>query len=151
MIMPYRLHVMLVPALRVPADVLRGARRYPMCFDWLLPAGSYAPVRCPSCGGEAPLVAGKLTLGCEACLPPKPAVVPAAPGPAPLAAPGPPASQSARSARAAKPVPPQAKRRAVVPPKVRKEQQKATVTLAERLWRAVAADDRRAIGRIVPP
>ena len=42
-IRPYRLHVMLVPALRVPADVLRGNRRYPMCFDWLLPAGGYAP------------------------------------------------------------------------------------------------------------
>jgi len=176
-IRPYRLHMMLVPALRVPADVLRGTRRYPMCFDWLLPAGAYAPVRCPSCGGEAPLVAGKLKLGCEACLPPKPAVTPASPGghrppaavkppaaagPAaagPAAAPGsagsaasaPGARRGARSAAAAKPVPPQAKRRAVVPPKVRREQQKATVTLAERLWRAVAADDRRAIGKIVHP
>ena len=71
-IRPYRLHVMLVPALRVPADVLRGMRRYPAYFDWLLPAGAYAPTRCPSCGGEAPLVAGKLKLGCETCLPPKP-------------------------------------------------------------------------------
>ena len=69
-IRPYRLHVMLVPALRVPADVLRGMRRYPAYFDWLLPAGAYAPTRCPSCGGEAPLVAGKLKLGCETCLPP---------------------------------------------------------------------------------
>jgi hypothetical protein len=179
-IRPYRLHAMLVPALRVPADVLRGTRRYPMCFDWLLPAGAYAPVRCPSCGGEAPLVAGKLKLGCEACLPPKPAVAPASPRPSslepagghtppaaakppaaagPAAAPGPAGSaasaagapRGARSAPAAKPVPPQAKRQAVLPPKVRKEQQKATVTLAERLWRAVAADDRRAIGRIVHP
>ena len=179
-IRPYRLHVMLVPALRVPADVLRGTRRYPMCFDWLLPAGAYAPVRCPSCGREAPLVAGKLKLGCEACLPPKPAFAPASPGSAspgsagghtPPAAAKPPAGarpaaalgsagsapsapgapRGARSTPAAKPVPPQAKRRAVVPPKVRKEQQKATVTVAERLWRAVAADDRRAIGRIVHP
>ena len=38
-IRPYRLHVLLVPALRVAADVLRGSRRYPMSFDWLLPAG----------------------------------------------------------------------------------------------------------------
>jgi hypothetical protein len=173
-IRPYRLHVMLVPALRVPADVLRGTRRYPMCFDWLLPAGAYAPVRCPSCGSEAPLVAGKLKLGCEACLPPKPALAPAAPGPVgsdrppaavkspaaagPAAAPGPagsavsaPGARGARAAPAAKPVPPQAKGRAVVPPQVRKEQQKATVTVAERLWRAVAADDRRAIGKIVHP
>lgn len=178
MIRPYRLHVMLVPALRVPADVRRGDRRYPMCFDWLLPAGAYAPVRCPSCDGEAPLVVGKLRLGCETCLPPKPpAAVPAparlaaASGPAPVAS-GPAesarptsgTSRGARSARsesrpsgdawpalAAKPVPPQAKRRPVVPPKVRKEQQKATATLAERLWCAVAADDRRAVRRMLHP
>jgi hypothetical protein len=48
-------------------------------------------------------------------------------------------------------VPPQAKRRPVVPPKVRREQQKATATLAERLWCAVAADDRRTIQRILHP
>ena len=166
-IRPYRLHVMLVPALRVPADVLRGMRRYPACFDWLLPAGAYAPTRCPSCGGEAPLVAGKLKLGCETCLPPKPAAAPAAAAPAatapaatrPAAAPGPAgparpvagAPRGARPAPAARPVPPQAKRRAVVPPKVRKDQQKATATLAERLWRAVAAGDRHAIRRILHP
>ena len=145
-IRPYRLHVMLVPALRVPADVLRGMRRYAMCFDWLLPAGIFAPVRCPSCDGEAPLVAGKLKLGCETCLPPKPA----APVPAkPAASPGPP--QGAQSVPAAKVVPPQVKRRAVVPPKVRKEQQKATATVAERLWYAVAADDRRTIRRVLHP
>jgi hypothetical protein len=47
-------------------------------------------------------------------------------------------------------VPPRAKGRAV-PPKVRKEQQKATAALAERLWCAVAADDRRALSRILYP
>ena len=155
-IRPYRLHVMLVPALRVPADVLRGNRRYAMCFDWLLPAGAFAPVRCPSCDGEAPLVAGKLKLGCERCLPPKPAAAAPAPAPARPAAP----PQGARSALAAKPVPhvpaakpvtPAARRRAAVPPKVRKEQQKATATLAERLWRAVAAGDRHAIRRVLHP
>ncbi len=58
---------------------------------------------------------------------------------------------AAKPASAAdKPVP-QAKRRRVVPPKVRREQQKATATLAERLWCAVAADDRRAIRRILHP
>ena len=81
-IRPYRLHVLLVPALRVVADVLRGSRRYPMSFDWLLPTGVYAPVRCPSCSAEAALVAGKEKLGCEACLPPKPpTVAPAAKAP----------------------------------------------------------------------
>ncbi len=173
-IRPYRLHVMLVPALCVPADVLRGDRRYPMCFDWLLPAGAYAPVRCPSCADEAPLVAGKLKLGCEACLPPKPsaaqgtaaqgaAAKPAAAAPTPAAAPAvataaaapaaaaPGKPRGTRPAPPARPVPPRAKQRAVVPPKVRKEQQKATTTLAERLWCAVAADDRRAVSRILHP
>jgi len=178
-IRPYRLHVMLVPALRVPADVLRGTRRYAMCFDWLLPAGVYAPVRCPSCDSEAPLVAGKLKLGCETCLPPKSATAapvsakPAANAPvsAKLAAPAPvplpakvaappgapqgaqsvPAAKPVPPAPAARPVPPKAKRRTVVPPKVRKEQQKATATLAERLWYAVAAGDRHAIRRILHP
>lgn len=174
-IRPYRLHVILVPALRVPADVLRGSRRYPMSFDWLLPAGAYAPVRCPSCDGEAPLVAGKLKLGCETCLPPAPPaaapLVPTAPAvPTPLTTPDPgarPKSAPPKSARPkstppaaaasssavtppARPVPPQAKRR-IVPPKVRKEQQKATATLAERLWRAVSAGDRRTLGRLLHP
>ena len=171
MIRPYRLHVMLVPALRVQADVLRGNRRYPMSLDWLLPAGVYAPVRCPSCAGEAPLVAGKLKLGCETCLPPKPpadapgtarlpaldrpvsaagstaaARGPAGPSPSASAAP-----RVGRSAPAARPVPPEAKRRAAVPPKVRKEHQKAVATLAERLWCAVAAGDRRTLGRVLHP
>ena len=67
-IRPYRLHVLEVPALRLNAEVLRGNRRYPMTFDWLLPAGAFAPVRCPSCGSDAPLVAGKQSLGSESCL-----------------------------------------------------------------------------------
>lgn len=147
-IRPYRLHVIQVPALRVPADVLRGDRRYPMSFDWLLPTGTYAPVRCPSCDGEAPLVAGKLKLGCETCLPPKPpAATPAAPGVPATARPAP-AAPAVRPPAAS--VPPRAKRQAV-PPKVRKEQQKATATLAERLWCAVAADDRRTLSRILYP
>ncbi len=161
MIRPYRLHVMLVPALRVPADVLRGDRRYPMSFDWLMPAGAYAPVRCPSCDGEAPLVAGKLKLGCEICLPPKPSLpasparhatvkpAPAAPDTAGFVRPAP-RARAARPATGVKPVPPQAKRRAV-PPQVRKDQRKATATLAERLWRAVAAGDRRTLTRILQP
>jgi hypothetical protein len=70
-IRPYRMHAIAVPALRIPADVRRGDRRYPMTFDWLLLAGTFAPVRCPSCGSEAPLVAGKQKLGCESCLPPR--------------------------------------------------------------------------------
>ena len=173
-IRPYRLHVIHVPGLRVSVDVRRGDRRYPMIFDWLMPAGAYAPVRCPSCGGEAPLVAGKLKLGCETCLPPAPppaaAPVPAAPAavPAPAArppaasgpVPGPaqresrpaqPESKPRRPASGPAPAPPRAKRQPAMPPKVRKERQKATGTLAERMWRAVAAGDIRAAGKVLLP
>jgi len=61
-----------------------------------------------------------------------------------------PAASSPALTPPARPVPPQAKRR-VVPPKVRKEQQKATATLAERLWRAVSAGDRRTLARLLHP
>ena len=43
-IRPYRLHVLLVPVLRLPVDVLRGTRRFPRTLDWMLPAGAYAAV-----------------------------------------------------------------------------------------------------------
>ena len=105
-IRPYRLHVVLIPALRVPADVLRGDRRYPMRFDWLLPAAAYAPVRCPSCGGEPRLVAGKQKLGCQACLPPKPLSAAAAAAgrqPVTLPAAGPTASEPAAPASGRRP------------------------------------------------
>ena len=180
-IRPYRLHVVHVPGLRVPVDVRRGDRRYPMIFDWLMPAGAYAPVRCPSCGGEAPLVAGKLKLGCETCLPPMPAAAaapvpaatPAVPGPGarpsaasrPVTGPiqpesGPaqresgaaqPESGPRRPASGLAPAPPRAKRQPAMPPKVRKERQKTTGTVAERMWRAVAAGDIRAAGKILLP
>jgi hypothetical protein len=70
-IRPYRLHLLYVPALRIPVDVLRGARRFPLTLEWLLPAAAFAPLRCPSCGADArtrPLVAAKTHLGCARCL-----------------------------------------------------------------------------------
>lgn len=80
-IRPYRLHLVGVPALRLPVDVRRGERRYPLELDWLVPAGQYAQPRCPSCDSSAPLVAGKGKLGCLACLAP---ATPAPPVPAPV-------------------------------------------------------------------
>ncbi len=71
-IRPYRLHLLRVPALRLRVDVLRGARRFPLTLDWLLPAGAFAPVRCPACGADTarqPLVVAKTHLGCAGCLP----------------------------------------------------------------------------------
>ena len=155
-IRPYRLHVLLVPALRVAADVLRGSRRYPMSFDWLLPAGVYAPMRCPSCSAEAALVAGKEKLGCEACLSPKAPTAAAAKSaagkPAPAAGKPAPARPAVAKPPAAPPVaPPKPSQRRAVPPKVRGSQQKARPALAERVWSAVASGDRRTLARAVHP
>jgi len=66
-IRPFRLQAIGVPALRLPVDVRRGERRYPMELDWLLPAGVFALPRCPSCRSSASLVAGKNALGCMSC------------------------------------------------------------------------------------
>lgn len=69
---PYRLHLLRVPVLRLALDVRRGERRYPLEVDWLLPAGEFAPLRCPACAhSDAPLIAAKTHLGCARCLAPK--------------------------------------------------------------------------------
>lgn len=69
---PYRLHLLRVPVLRLALDVRRGERRYPLDLDWLLPAGEFAPLRCPACArSSAQLVAAKTHLGCDRCLTPK--------------------------------------------------------------------------------
>ena len=169
-IRPYRLHVIEVPALRVPADVRRGDRRYPMTFDWLLPAGAFSPVRCPSCGGDAPLVAGKQKLGCERCLPRTPG--PSVPSPAARTAPAAKAAKAAPAAKARPPAPPPATAKAPptarsprpasvppaarrqpppVPPHVRKERRAAPGKLAERLWNAVAAGPAGDAGAVLAP
>jgi hypothetical protein len=154
---PYRLHVIGVPALRVPADVRRGDRRYPLSFDWLLPAGRYAPVRCPSCGGDASLVAGKQKLGCETCQasrsqPPEPSAQPtrapatsASLGAAPSAPRPEPTERTAAAPERA------AKRQPAVPPTVKKARRKAIGQLAEQLWSAIAAGDYRAAREFLHP
>ncbi|HEY8718972.1 hypothetical protein [Pengzhenrongella sp.] len=65
---PYRLHLILVPAVVLPVDFLRGSRRYPQRLLWVWPAGQFRPLPCPSCGADQPLVAGKSGLGCQACM-----------------------------------------------------------------------------------
>jgi hypothetical protein len=139
-IRPYRLHVLEVPALRLNAEVLRGNRRYPMIFDWLLPAGAFAPVRCPSCGSDAALVAGKQSLGCESCLatraqPDTPSVPPvtatSAADPVAASSPGQSPKTPAKPTPAGKPVPLRA-RQAPKPPAL------PPGKLAERLWTQVA-------------
>lgn len=168
-IRPYRLHVIEVPALRLPTDVRRGDRRYPMTFDWLLPAGAFAPVRCPSCGGGAPLVAGKQKLGCETCLPPRveSAAPPSAKAGAGAKAAQPSAAATAptkEKATASQPrptpkVPPKARtarasppREPVVPPRARqRETRRPTEELAAELWTAVAGGLSENASRLLEP
>ena len=66
-IRPFRLHLVEVPVWRVPVDVRRGDRRYPLTLDYLMPVGAYAEVPCPNCGSGQTLVATKSTLACTAC------------------------------------------------------------------------------------
>ena len=66
-VQPFRLHLMYVPALRLPGEVRRGERRYPLTLTWIPAAADFLPVACPSCGRAAPLDAGKTALGCISC------------------------------------------------------------------------------------
>jgi len=85
---PYRLHLYEVPVWRLPVDVRRGDRRYPLKLDWLIPLNSFADIACPHCGTDERLVATKTRLGCAGCVPrptvrlaPEPAKPPAKPAP----------------------------------------------------------------------
>jgi hypothetical protein len=68
-IRPYRLHIYEMPVWRLPVDVRRGDRRYPLTLDWLIPLARFADVACPHCGADERLVATKTRLGCANCVP----------------------------------------------------------------------------------
>ncbi|MPZ97611.1 MAG: hypothetical protein GEU96_22510, partial [Propionibacteriales bacterium] len=65
---PFRLHVVGVPVMRLPVDVRRGDRRFPLTLDWLMPARTFAGMRCPHCASTEPLSVAKTRLGCRRCL-----------------------------------------------------------------------------------
>jgi hypothetical protein len=65
---PFRLHLVHCPAMEVPLVVRRGERAYPLTLTWLAPHATFVGVRCPGCGAEEPLVAGRSQLGCRSCL-----------------------------------------------------------------------------------
>lgn len=67
-IRPFRLHLLLVPALRVPVVIRRGPRSYPLTLSWLLGSRRLAAAPCSHCGTVAPLVATRHRLGCRDCL-----------------------------------------------------------------------------------
>ncbi len=112
---PFRLHLILVPALLLPVHVRRGERRYPLALTWLSQGDRFAAVRCPHCRSAASLVAGREYLGCKECLAapaqpasPSPAKEPAPTAktaPAPVKKVSPPPAPHARAASAPKPAP----------------------------------------------
>lgn len=143
-IRPYRLHVYDIPVWRVPVDVRRGDRRYPLALEWLIPLGRFGEVRCPHCDASEPLVAGKTRLGCTSCLAKTPVqvVAPATPevAPRPPVAPARPAERKPRPAPApVLPVP-------LSPAKIVKAGDK----LSAKVWDAVVHRDRR-LSRLCAP
>lgn len=67
------LHLYEVPVWRLPVDIRRGDRRYPLTLDWLIPLTRFSDISCPHCGADERLVATKTGLGCAGCVP-QPAV-----------------------------------------------------------------------------
>jgi hypothetical protein len=178
-IRPYRLRVLAVPAYRLPVDIRRGDRRYPMELDWLTPAAAVAHPRCPSCASTAPLVAGKTALLCLVCAAPAaPAVAsaPTAPGsvapgsvapgsvvPGSVApvAPKPavsPVSPKPQRPPPAAPAPPRRARPPVTParpprqPADREPAWRARVeTMVSAVWQAAADGSTRGLRRVLAP
>ncbi len=113
---PFRLHLLLVPALELPVQVRRGQTAHPFALTWVLPRAGFVDPCCPHCGASERLVAGRDRLGCHACLqrprqaapaPPPPAPTPPLPAaspeqptppPAPVAPPVPPSPPAAAPA-----------------------------------------------------
>lgn len=90
---PFRLHLVMVPALRLPLVVRRGSTTFPFELVWELESRGFVPVACPHCGRGEALVAGRKRLGCAGCLPrpvhgPEQDVGPATCAETPAAAPG---------------------------------------------------------------
>ena len=143
---PYRLHLYEVPVWRLPVDVRRGDRRYPLILDWLIPLARFVDIACPHCGADEQLIATKTRLGCAGCVPrptvrlaPEPARPPAKP-----AAKAKPVVTSPPTPR--RPPPPTRTRPSPAPAKLAKLGDKLT----GKVWDAVARNDRR-LARICTP
>lgn len=128
---PFRLHLLLLPALELPVQVRRGQAAHPFTLTWVLPRAGFVDPCCPHCGSAERLVAGRDRLGCHACLqrPRATAPAPSPPAPtlpaAPAAAPAPPTPSAAPPPKAA--------------PATARPSRKVTRTPARRPGRAPAA------------
>lgn len=145
-IRPYRLHIYELPVWRLPVDIRRGDRRYPLTLDWLIPLARFADVACPHCGADERLVATKTRLGCVNCVP-RPTVR-LAPEPA-----GPPTRTTAKTKQVAEPPPTRRQHRPVVladrGPKLA-QLGRLGDKLTRKAWDAVVGNDRRLV-RICAP
>ncbi|MGH8908051.1 MAG: hypothetical protein ACRD0K_16435 [Egibacteraceae bacterium] len=65
---PFRIHLLLAPALVVPVHIRRGSHEFPFEFTWLVASRAFLDPRCPHCKATAGLVAGRQRLGCHTCL-----------------------------------------------------------------------------------
>lgn len=156
-IRPYRLHVVQVPALRLPVVVLRGSRPYPLVLDWQLPVSAFAELRCLACGETAPLVAAKTKLGCERCLPGSSAALAPAPTVAaavasqrvPESAPA--ARRSVQLVPSAEPASSSVSVRPVAAVRTSSQIRKVGEKLGYAWWETVASGSRRRLSRLVAP
>lgn len=154
-IRPYRLQVFELAAWRLPVDVRRGDRRYPLTLDWLISLSRFADLRCPHCHAVEPLVAAKTRLGCTGCLTtPSMQAVPDLPAPRPAASPArepaqpaePPAGRPAARPVSTSPRP----SRPVVSRRSPGDIARMGDKLSGKVWDAVAADDRRSARSCAP-
>ena len=143
---PYRLHIYEVPVWRLPVDVRRGDRRYPLTLDWLIPLTRFTDIACPHCGADERLVATKTGLGCASCVPRRTARL--APEPT-----RPPAKPAAKAKQVVTP-PPTPRQH---PPPVRTDPSPTSAKLGKlgdkligKVWDAVVRNDRR-LARICAP
>ena len=63
----FRLQLIYTPAYVLPVAVQRGSRTFGFQLTWVLSAGEFAAVRCPTCSAVEPLIATRERLGCRAC------------------------------------------------------------------------------------
>ena len=145
-IRPYRLHIYEMPVWRLPVDIRRGDRRFPLTLDWLIPLARFADVACPHCGADERLVATKTRLGCANCVP-RPTVRLAPEPTRPLAKP------TAKAKQVVTPPPTPRQHRPVVradPGPTPAKLDKLGDKLTRKAWDAVVRNDRR-LARICAP
>ena len=124
---------------RLPVDVRRGDRRYPLTLDWLIALTRFADVACPGCGADERLVATKTGLGCAGCVPRR--TVQLAPEPT-----RPPAKPAAKAKQVVTPPPTPRQHPSPVrtdPGRTPATLEKLGDKLTRKVWDAVVCNDRR--------